>query len=113
MEPRLCLQEIKSASSSDIRQDPALTILNERVQALLDEQCRIEGDKPVAQRKNIVAGPHLEEGSDSPLCTFNPISLLYLTRGPYVLTKPSVCSRSTALCERAGLLAEEAVRGRR
>ena len=40
------------------------TILKQHGQALLDEQGSIEDDQAEADRQDIVAGAHLEEGAD-------------------------------------------------
>lgn len=40
------------------------TILDEDVQALLDEQGGVEDDQTEAERQDVVAGPDLEKGAD-------------------------------------------------
>ena len=44
-----------------------LTALDENVQALLDQQRGVEDDEPVAERQDIVARSHLEEGTNRTL----------------------------------------------
>lgn len=45
----------------------ALTLLREDIQALLDQQRSIEDNQPVAERQDIVARAHLEEGANGTL----------------------------------------------
>jgi hypothetical protein len=44
------------------------TILNQNVEALLDEKVVIEHDETEGEREHIIAGPDLEELANPPLC---------------------------------------------
>lgn len=43
------------------------TVLNKDIQALLDQQGRVEYNQTVTKRQYIVAGAHFEERTDGPL----------------------------------------------
>lgn len=85
------------------------TALCEDVQGLLDEERSVEDDESVAERQHIVAGSHLEKGSDCTLhdeeasqrwCSTIPqkcvafVDSAFLQGTSLALTRPSSCSRS-------------------
>jgi hypothetical protein len=47
---------------------PTHTVLDEDVEALLDQERRIEDNQAKAERENIVTRPHLKEGTYRALC---------------------------------------------
>lgn len=49
-----------------------LTVLVQDVQALLDEQRRVEDDQAVADRQDVVARPGLEKGANGALARRQP-----------------------------------------
>jgi hypothetical protein len=77
-----------------------LAILDQDVEALLDQQRRVEDNQAEAQREHVVARAHLEERANRSLLGRQPA----LHRG-YVScrTRPSSCSRSTAVRALGGI----------
>jgi hypothetical protein len=76
------------------------TVLGEDVQALLHAQGGVEDYKAVADREHVIAGPGLEEGANRALrmsaSVYRPLSAAQCP------TRPSSCSRSSAVNVRGG-----------
>lgn len=76
------------------------TVLRKDVQALLHTQGGVEDYETVADRQHVIAGPGLEEGANRALLWSAPLHQLLCS--PRSHTRPSSCSRSSAVNVRGG-----------